>query len=263
VTEFEYRLHAVGPTVLSGLLLWPLDDGPEVVRFYRDWADSAPDELTTALVLRRAPAVDLVPEALHGQPIVGVACCWAGPLDRGESVLEPMRRFGSRVVDLSARRAYVEHQALFDPSFPPGIWVHSKAADVGALSDDVLDVTLDHVARIASPRSGITAWQLGGAVARVGELETPFGSRSSGYLVDIFGATDSAEGFERERDWARDCWTALAPHHAGVYVNWLMEEGEARVRQAYGAAQYDRLKALKRTYDPHNVFRLNQNIRPA
>jgi FAD/FMN-containing dehydrogenase len=263
VTEFEYRLHAVGPTVLSGLLLWPMDEGPQVARFYRDWASSAPDELTTALLLRRAPAVDLVPEALHGKQVVGVVCCWAGPVELGEKVLEPMRRFGSRVVDLIAPRAFVDHQALLDPSFPPGIWVHSKATDVRALSDDVLDIILEHAARVTSPRSAIIAWQLGGAVARIGELETPFGSRSSGYLVDIVGVTDSAEGFDQERDWARDCWTSLAPHHAGVYVNWLMEEGERRVREAYGEERYKHLQTLKRRYDPENVFRLNQNIRPS
>jgi FAD/FMN-containing dehydrogenase len=263
VSEFEYRLHSVGPTVLSGLLLWPLDEAPEVVRFYRDWADAAPDELTTALVLRRAPAMDLIPESLHGQPVVGVACCWVGPVDHGERVLEPMRRFGSGAVDLVAPRPFVEHQAMLDPAFPPGIWIYSKATDVSALSDDVLDVILDHATRVASPRSGIIAWQLGGAVARVGELETPFGSRSSGYLVDILGATDSAAGFERERDWARDCWTALAPHRIGAYVNWLMDEGEQRVREAYGEQRYARLQTVKRRYDPENVFRLNQNIRPA
>jgi hypothetical protein len=219
--------------------------------------------VTTMLVLRRAPAVDLVPKALHGQPIVAVGACWTGPLEQGEEVLEPIRRFGSRIVDLIAPRPFVELQALFDPSFPPGIWVHSKAADLNVLSDDVLDVMLDHVAGVASPRSGITVWQLGGAVARVGELDTSFGSRSSRYLADIYGVTESADGFERERDWARGCWTALAPHHAGVYVNWLMEEGEQRVREAYGEQRYERLQALKRRYDPENVFRLNQNIRPA
>lgn len=263
VTEFEYRLHAVGPMVLSGLLLWPLDDAQEVMRFYRDWANSAPDELTTALVLRRAPTVDLVPDALHGQPVVGVACCWVGPLDLGERVLEPMRRFGSGVVDLIAHRAFVEHQAMLDPAFPPGIWIYSKATDVSALSDDVLDIVLDHAARLASPRSGIIAWQLGGAVARIGELETPFGGRSSGYLIDILGATDSADGFDQERVWARDCWTALTPHRTGAYVNWLMDEGELRVREAYGEQRFRRLQAVKRRYDPENVFRLNQNIRPA
>jgi hypothetical protein len=115
---------------------------------------------------------------------------------------------------------------------------------------------------MTSLRSGIIAWQLGGAVSRVGELDTPFGSRKSGYLVDIVGITDSADGFEQQREWARDCWAALAPYHAGVYVNWLMEEGEQRVREAYGQRRYERLQALKRQYDPENVFRLNQNIPP-
>jgi FAD/FMN-containing dehydrogenase len=263
VTDFEYRLQPVGPTVLSGLVLWPFDDAPDVVRRYRDWAATAPDELTTALLLRRAPAVDLIPEALHGRLVVGVACCWVGPLDRGETVLEPMRSFGSRAVDLIVPRPYVEHQAMLDPAFPPGLWIYSKATDVKALSDGVLEVILDQAARIASDRSGIIAWQLGGAIARVGELDTPFGSRSSGFLVDILGATNSSTGFEQERDWARDCWTALTPHHAGAYVNWLMDEGELRVREAYGEQRYARLQAIKRQYDPENVFRLNQNIRPA
>jgi FAD/FMN-containing dehydrogenase len=263
VTDFEYRLQPVGPTVLSGLVLWPLDEAPDVVRRYRDWAATAPDELTTALVLRRAPAIDLIPESLHGHPVVGVACCWVGPLDRGEKVLEPMRRFGSRSVDLLGPRPFVEHQAMLDSAFPPGIWIYSKATDVKALHDDVLDVVLDQAARISSDLSGIIAWQLGGAVARIGELETPFGSRSSGFLVDIVGATASVKGFEHERDWARDCWNALAPHHAGAYVNWLMDEGELRVREAYGEQRYARLQAVKRQYDPENIFRLNQNIRPA
>jgi FAD/FMN-containing dehydrogenase len=262
VTRFEFRLHAVGPMVYSGLLLWPLDEGAEVVRRYRDWADSAPDELTTALIMRRAPSADQVPEALRGQPAVTVASCWVGPPDRGRTVLEPMRDVGRGMVDLSAVRAFVEHQALFDPNFPHGMWVYSRATNLATLTDDVLDTALARAALIRSPRSAVTAWQLGGAVARVGGDETAFGSRSSGYLLDLLGATDSAPGFEQERDWARDGWAALAAPHAGAYVNWLMEEGEDRVRQSYGDERYDRLRALKRRYDPENVFRLNQNVRP-
>ena len=142
------------------------------------------------------------------------------------------------------------------------MWVYSRATNVARLTDDVLDATLARAALIRSPRSAVTAWQLGGAVARVGGDETSFGSRSSGYLLDLLGATDSARGFEQERDWAREGWAALAPPHAGAYVNWLMEEGEDRVRQSYGDERYDRLRALKRRYDPDNVFRLNQNVRP-
>ena len=262
VTEFEFRLHRVGPTVLSGMVLWPLDAGRAVARFFRDWAAALPDELTSALLLRRAPATDLIPDSLHGRPVIGVVFCWSGPLDRGESVLKPLRQFGSPILDLTAPRAFVDHQAIFDPSFPSGIWIHSKATDVKALSDDVLDILLAHAERVSSMRSAIIAWQLGGALGRVGELDTPFGSRSAGYLIDIVGATDTADGFEHERAWARECWTALTPHHTGVYVNWLMEEGERRVREAYGEERYARLQILKDRYDPGNVFRLNQNIRP-
>jgi FAD/FMN-containing dehydrogenase len=262
-TEFEYRLRPVGPSVLSGLVLWPLTDAPAVVRFYRDWAATAPDDLTTALILRRAPALETIPPPLHGQLVVGVACCWVGSVDHGERVLAPMRRYRRPAYDAVALRPFVEHQAMFDPSYPAGLWVYSKAANVQALSDDVLDVLIDHAGRIVSARSGMVAWQLGGAVARVGELETPFGGRASGYLIDLFGATESAEGFDGERAWARGCWDALAGHRAGVYVNWLMDEGERRVREAYGEERFRRLQALKRRYDPDNVFRLNQNIPPA
>ncbi|MDQ3937868.1 MAG: FAD-binding oxidoreductase [Chloroflexota bacterium] len=262
VISFTYRLNPVGPMVVSGLVLWALEDGAKVGRFYREWALAAPDELTTALIVRRAPAVDLIPAELHGRPVIGVACCWVGEHDRGEAMLAPMRRFGTPIVDLVGRRPFIEHQGLLDPSFPHGIWIYSKASDVAALSDGVLEVMLDHGARIRSLRSGMIAWQLGGAVARVDAFDTAFSSTRSGYLVDVLGATDSADGFAIERQWARDCWDALAPHRTGAYVNWLMEEGAARVREVYGEERYRRLQAVKRRYDPENVFHLNQNIVP-
>jgi FAD/FMN-containing dehydrogenase len=262
VTSFMYRLNQVGPAVVAGLVLWALENGADVGRFYREWALAAPDELTTALIVRRAPAVDLIPAELHGRPVIGVACCWVGDHDRGEAVLEPMRRFGTPIVDLVSRRPFVEHQGLLDPSFPHGIWIYSKASDVAALTDDVLEVMLDHGARVRSLRSGMIAWQLGGAAARVGALDTAFSSTRSGYLVDVVGATDSVDGFDVERQWARHCWDALAPHRTGAYVNWLMEEGNERVREVYGEERYRRLQAVKRGYDPKNVFHLNQNIVP-
>jgi FAD/FMN-containing dehydrogenase len=263
VTHFEFRPQPVGPIVLAGLVFWPLEDGPRVVRFYREWCADAPDELTTALVLRKAPAVEVIPEELRGRRVVGVVCCWAGSLDVGERVLNPLRTFGAPVLDLCAARPFVEHQSMLDPSYPHGLWAYLQACDVRALTDDVVEITLDHAARIESPRSTVTIWQLGGAVARVGADDTAFAGRSSGHIFNITGATDTAEGFDREKAWARDMSSALSPHHTGVYVNFLMDEGEERIRQAYGAAKYQRLKSLKRKYDPNNVFRLNQNIPPA
>jgi hypothetical protein len=151
---------------------------------------------------------------------------------------------------------------MFDPSFPHGWWYYLRACDVAQLTDEVIDITVDHALRINSPLSTFVIWQLGGALSRVGEEETAFGGRSAGHTFNIAGITESAEGFDEEREWVRNFWSALETHHTGVYVNFLMEEGEERIRQAYGAKKYDRLKALKRRYDPDNLFRLNQNIRP-
>lgn len=263
VTDLEFEMHPVGPTVLSGLAMWPIDEAERVGAAYRDWCAAAPRDLTSALVLRPAPATDLVPTALHGQLVIGVIFCWSGDLDEGERVVRPMRQLGTPAVDLTARRPFVDHQALLDPSYPHGIWAHVKACDVADVSPDVLDVTLDHARRISSPRSGIVVWQLGGAMADVADGVTAFGGHRRGFTFNISGITAGPAGFDRERAWARDLWHALEPHHRGVYVNFLMDEGAGRVREAYGSARYDRLQALKRAWDPDNVFHLNQNVPPA
>jgi hypothetical protein len=151
---------------------------------------------------------------------------------------------------------------MFDPSFKHGWWYYMRSCDVAALSDEVIDTTVEHSLRIASPRTAFPIWQRGGASARVGQDETAVGGRDAGFTFNVTAMTEGPEGFEQEREWARGLWSALAPHHQGVYVNFLMDEGEERVRQAYGAQKYDRLKGLKRRWDPDNVLRLNQNIPP-
>jgi hypothetical protein len=262
VTEFEFRLNPVGPTVLAGPIFWPIEEAPNVLRFYREWISEAPDELMTIVTNRKAPPLSFVPRELHGKLIVGVACCYAGPPEEGEKVVKPLKEFGSPVLDVCVPKSYLAHQAMFDPSFPHGRWYYIRACDVAQLTDEVIDITVDHALRINSPFSALTLWQRGGAVARVGEDETAFGGRSAGHTYNITGATEGSEGFDEERQWVRNFWSAFEPYHTSVYVNFLMEEGEARIRQAYGPRKYDRLKALKRRYDPDNLFRLNQNIRP-
>jgi hypothetical protein len=262
VTEFEFRLHPVGPIVHAGPVFWPIEKSPDVLRFYREWIAEAPDELMTIVIHRRAPALPFVPQELHGELVVVVASCYAGPVEEAEKVARPLKAFGSPVLDLCEPKAYVDHQGMFDPSYPHGWWYYIRACDVAELSDDVIDVTVEHAMRIRSPLGGFPIWQLGGAVARVGEDETAFNGRGAGHTFNISAVTEAAEGFDEEREWSRNFWSALEPHHTSVYVNFLMEEGEERVREAYGAAKYDRLKALKRRYDPDNFFRLNQNIPP-
>ncbi|WP_458112347.1 FAD-binding oxidoreductase [Arthrobacter sp. R1-13] len=262
VTQFEFRLNPVGPYVMAGPVFWPMEDAPEVLRFYRDWIGDCPDELMTIAVQRRAPALPVVPPDLVGKHVVAIAACYAGQVEEGERVLRPLKEFGSPVLDLCRPKPFLEHQKMFDPSFPHGWSYYVRSCDVAALDDDVIDIVVEHGMRITSPITSIGLWQMGGAVGRVGDGATAFNGRQAGFTFNINGNSMTADGFDAEREWARNYWAALEPHHTSVYVNFLMEEGEERVRQAYGAAKYDRLKALKRKYDPTNFFRLNQNIKP-
>jgi FAD/FMN-containing dehydrogenase len=262
VTQFEFRLNPLGPIVMAGPVFWRMEDSPRVLRFYRDWIAEAPDELMTIVIHRKAPPLDFVPPELHGELVVAVVACYAGPVEDGERVLKPLKEFGSPVLDLCEPKPYLDHQGMFDPSYPHGRWYYMRACDVAELSDEVIDITVDHAMRIRSPVTAFPIWQLGGQVARVPDDATAFTSRGAGHTFNLTSATEGPEGFEEEVQWTRDFWSALAPHHMGVYVNFLMDEGEERVREAYGAAKYDRLKAVKRAWDPENLFRLNQNVQP-
>jgi FAD/FMN-containing dehydrogenase len=262
VTEFEFRLHPVGPTVVAGPVFWPMEESPNVLRFYREWIAECPDELMTLVMHRKAPPLPFVPSELHGKLIVGVACCYAGSVEEGEKVVRPLKEFGSPVVDACVPKPYVAHQAMLDPSFPHHWWYYARSCDVAELTDEVIDITVEHSMQIQSPVTSFPIWQLGGAVSRVGDDDTAFNGRHAGHSFNILGVTQTADGFDEEREWAKRFWSALEPHHTSVYVNFLMEEGEDRIREAYGAEKYDRLKALKRKYDPDNFFRLNQNIPP-
>jgi len=263
VTEFEFRLNPVGPQVLAGPIMWAVEDSPEVLRFYREWIQEAPDDLTTIVTHRRVLPLPTIPEDLHGRHVVIVGSCFAGPVEDGERVLKPLREFGSPLLDGCAPMPFTKHQAILDPSFPHGWWYYIRSCNLAELTDDVIDVLVDHARGIASPVTVFSIFHLGGAVARVGEDETPIAARNSGHVVNVIGITTTGDGFDQEREWARGLWSALQPHHQDVYVNFLMEEGEDRVREAYGAAKYDRLKELKRKYDPDNFLRLNQNVPPA
>jgi hypothetical protein len=217
----------------------------------------------TIVIHRKAPPLPFVPAELHGKLVVIVICCYAGAVEEGEKVVRPLKEFGSPLLDLCEPKPFLAHQAMFDPSFPHGWWYYFRSCDVAELTDQVIDITVEHALRIASPVTAFPIWQFGGAMTQVSEHETAFNGRRAGHSFNISGMTRTAEGFDEEREWARGLWSALAPHHTSVYVNFLMEEGEERIRQAYGAEKYERLKGLKRRYDPDNFFRLNQNIPPA
>lgn len=263
VTEFTFKLSPVGPQIVGGPVFWPMEEAPKVLRFYRDWLADCPDELMTIGIQRRAPDIPIVPRELVGKHIVGVVACYAGSVEEGEKVVRPLKEFGSPVLDLCVPKPYVVHQQTLDPGFPHYCWYYVRSCDVAALDDDVVDVVVEHGRRIRSPMSSIALWQMGGAVSRVSDDETAFNGLNAGFTFNINGNTPTSDGFGDEREWARSYWSALEPFHTSVYTNFLMEEGEERVREAYGPAKYDRLKTLKHKYDPDNFFRLNQNIPPS
>jgi FAD/FMN-containing dehydrogenase len=262
VTEFEFALNPVGPTVVAGPIFWPMDLSAEVLRFYRDWIKDAPDELTTIVVHRHVPPLPAFPSDLVGRPVVMVIPCWIGSIEDGEKFIRPMREFGSPMLDLCVSKPFLAHQSMFDPSFPAGRWYYFRSANLALLTNDVIDIIAERAQRMTSPLTAFPIFQLGGAIKRVSEDATAFSGRAAGHTININATTASEAGFAEEREWSRGFWNALLPYQTDVYVNFLMDEGDERIKQAYGPDRYAKLQALKRRYDPSNFFRLNQNIRP-
>jgi FAD/FMN-containing dehydrogenase len=263
VTSFEYRLHPVGPIVLAGVLLHPAARAREVLAFYRDYVASAPDELTTIAVLRMAPPAPFLPPQVHGQPVVVIGACYAGPVEEGERAVARLRRFGEPLVDLIRPTPYVAHQALFDATAPHGLGYYWKSEYLPPLGDALIDTLVEHAWRVATPESYTIIFHLGGAVGSADPEASAFEDRRAAHAVVIDAVWSEPARAADAIGWTRDFWEAVRPHATGrLYVNFLGEEGQDRVRAAYGAAKYERLRALKRTYDPTNCFRLNQNVAP-
>jgi FAD/FMN-containing dehydrogenase len=264
VTSFEYRLHQVGPIVLAGPIFYPLEDAPEVLRFYREFIADAPDELTTIFEPRLAPPLPFLPEDVHGKPIVIVGACYAGAPEDGAEVVRPLKQFGRPIVDLLEPKPYLALQSMFDPAVPHGWHYYWKSVELPPLTDGALETLVEHASMITSPKSYCIVFQLGGAVARADEGETAFSQRSAAHNVNINAVwTEDDPEAGRHITWARDFFDAMQPHAGDhVYLNFLGDEGRDRVRQAYGAENYRRLVELKRAYDPINFFRLNQNVAP-
>jgi FAD/FMN-containing dehydrogenase len=262
VTSFEYRLHPIGPLVLGGMLLYPAAQAKELLHFYREFMAGAPNELMTLVAFLTAPPAPFVPTHLQGTPVVAIAICYAGSIEEGQRVVEPLRRFGPPALDLLSPMPYTVIQQLFDAANPFGLQVYVKSDHLAGLGDEVIDTLVTHAATATSPLSVVILFPLEGVVSRVGEQETAFGHRNTAYDYVIYSMWTDPQESERHIQWTRDFWTAMQPFSIGVYVNELGNEGEDRVRAAYLPATYERLVALKNRYDPANLFRLNQNIKP-
>lgn len=263
VTDFEFRLHPLGKEVLAGPLLYRSAQASEVLAFYREFIADAPDELAVYLNLRAAPALDWVPPELRGADVLMVIPFYSGELDAGEALLAPLRRFGPPAADLVRRQPYLAHQGFFDASVPHHWGYYWKSHYLPPLSDGAVDVLLSHAWKKRSPASYTLIFHMGGAIAQRPADFSAAGGRDAAYAMNINAAWSQGGPHHPDIGWCREYFAAMEPHATGgVYVNFLHnDEGEARIRAAYGD-RFDRLARIKARYDPENVFRSNQNIKP-
>ena len=263
VTRFEYRLHPVGPDLLSGLIFYPLSEAKQVLQQYRDFAAQAPDELVVWVVLRQAPPLPFLPAEAHGKEVVALALLYVGDPARGEPLVAPLRKFGTPVGEHVGVQPYTAWQQAFDPLLAPGARNYWKSHNFTRLDDGLFDVVIDYVGKLPSPQCEIFFGAIGGATARPAPDATAYAHRDTRFVMNVHGRWDDAADDERCIGWAREYFDATAPFASGsVYVNFLTADEGDRVRAAYGP-NYDRLASVKRQYDPTNLFRTNQNIRPA
>jgi FAD/FMN-containing dehydrogenase len=263
VTRFEFRLHPVGPELLSGLIVYSFADAKSVLQQYRDFAAQAPDELTVWVVMRQAPPLPFLPQAVHGKEVVVLAFLYAGDPARGETLIEPVRRFGTPVGAHAGVQPYAAWQQAFDPLLAPGARNYWKSHSFTRLDDGVFDVLIDALRTLPSPHCEIFVASLGGAVSRQPADSSAYGQRDAEFIMNVHGRWENAAEDERCIGWSRALFKAAAPFASGgVYVNFMSADEDDRVRAAYGE-NYERLARVKRQYDPGNFFRSNQNIKPA
>lgn len=263
VTRFEFRLHPVGPGVLSGLIVYSIDEAKSVLQQYRDFMVKAPDELSVWTVLRKAPPLPFLPAAVHGKEVVVLALLYAGDPKEGEPLIEPLRKFGAVLGEHIGVQPYAAWQQAFDPLLTPGARNYWKSHNFSTLDDRLFDAVIQYIGTLPSPQCEIFFGAIGAATTRLAPDSTAYPNRDARYVMNVHGRWDAAADDARCVGWARDFFKASAPFASGgVYVNFLTADEGDRVRSAYGP-NYDRLTQIKRKYDPSNLFRTNQNIQPA
>lgn len=261
VTSFQFRLHPVGPEVLSGLIVHPFSDASNVFRHYKKFVATAPEKLTCWCVLRKAPPLPFLPAEVHGKEIFIIALLYAGDMKEGEKLLEPLRKFGKPIADVVSPHQFVGFQQAFDPLLTPGARNYWKSHNFTELSDGAMDMFIDYAGKLPSPASEIFIAHLGGAINRVPKDATAYPHRDANFVMNVHTRWEDPSMDAQCIGWAREFFDATAKFATGgVYVNFI-SDGEERVPSAF-SGNYDRLAKLKKKYDPTNFFRTNQNIRP-
>ena len=261
VTSFQFRLHPVGPQVLAGLIVHPFSDAGKVFRHYRSFVATAPDNVTSWVVLRKAPPLPFLPPEVHGKEIFVIAVLCVGDIKEAEKVLQPLRKFGQPIADVVGPSPFEGFQQAFDPLLTPGARNYWKSHNFKELSDGAIDTIIDHAGKLPTPLSEIFVGQLGGAINRVPKDNTAYPHREANFVMNVHTRWEDKGMDAMCTDWSRKFFDTMAQYaDGGVYVNFI-SEGEDRVSSAFGG-NYERLAKLKSKYDPANFFRTNQNIAP-
>jgi FAD/FMN-containing dehydrogenase len=262
VTSFEFRLCPV-KMVHFGPTFWPLDDAATVLSSYRRFIVEAPEEVNGFFAFLVIPPAPMFPAHLHLKKVCGIVWCCTGSGEKVEEALKPMRTLGHPVFDHVGLAPFPAVQSMFDPLFVTGMQWYWRADNFTELSDEAIARHVEHGSRMPTMLSTMHLYPVNGAAQRVGRNETAYSFREALFAEVIVGVDPDPANREKITAWCKDYWEALHPYSAGgAYVNFMMEEGQDRVRATY-RDNYDRLAGIKRKYDPHNFFRVNQNIRPA
>jgi FAD/FMN-containing dehydrogenase len=265
VTSFEFRLHKVGPKVFFAAPMYPADLATELFPKWRDFMAEAPEAVTAEALFWTIPEVEAFPQELHGQDVFVSPALYCDDWRKGEKVLQPLRELADPLLDLSGAAPYTEVQTMFDPFFPEGeLYYYWKSLRLDRLDTEVIQAITNHAINKPSPRTIVPVWHHGGAMSRIGPEETAFGDRSASYLLSIDSTWENPTDTEKNIVWTRDVWKDMQRFSPGsLYLNFpgLGEEGEDLVKSAYGD-NYERLVEIKTKYDPLNLFRMNQNIKP-
>ncbi len=263
VTQFEFQLFPVGPEILAGLIVFPFSQAKQILTKYRQFVDSAPEELNVWVVLRKAPPLPFLPESVHGKEVVVLPVFYAGPVADGEKLIAPLRAFGAAHGEHIGAQPYVDWQKAFDPLLTPGARNYWKSHNFTELSDGALDTMIEFAGALPSPQCEIFIGLIAGAPNRIAPDAMAYGHRDAKFVLNVHGRWDEAKDDQKCIAWARDFFKASAPYaSAGAYVNFMTAEEGDRVAAAYGA-NYKRLMEIKKRYDPENIFHLNQNIKSA
>ncbi len=262
VTQFEFQLFPVGREIFAGLMVFPFSQAKQILSKYRQFVNSAPEELNVWVVLRKAPPLPFLPEQVHGKEVVVLPIFYSGAVAEAEKLIAPLRAFGTAHGEHLGAQPYVAWQKAFDPLLTPGARNYWKSHNFTELADGALDSIIEFAGKLPSPQCEIFIGLIAGAPNRIAPEAMAYGHRDAKFVLNVHGRWDEAKDDQKCVGWAREFFKASAPYaSAGAYVNFMTAEEGDRVAAAYGA-NYDRLVQIKKSYDPDNIFHLNQNVKP-